>query len=266
MPESIARDTELVQTSSILDVKAYGGHKVPILACIRNAHIQFGGRSSSGTILISELGSRPIFGMDYLRQLDFIKSSIPVSPKCMPITCGSNRFSASFCLKKDASMDGMRCAARSLPFSMKIHVETEIRRLLAAEIIYPAADPVISTPVVPVVKQVGADRPIRLCGDYSRTLNRIIDPDAYNLPTIEQILQKVAGASVYSVLDLEDAYLQVALSEESQLFTCVSTHLGYFAYRRLQFSISAAPLIFQEIVDKVLSAIDGLPAYQDNTL
>ncbi len=74
-------------------------------------------------------------------------------------------------------MDGMRCPALSLPFSMKIHVETEKRRLLAADIIYPVADSVISAPVVPVVKQIGAEGPIILHGDYSRTLNRIIDPD-----------------------------------------------------------------------------------------
>ena len=64
--------------------------------------------------------------------------------------------------------------------------------------------------------------PIRLCGDYSHTLNQIIDADSYTIPTLEQILHRIAGASRYSVLDLKDAYLQVILSKESQLLTCVS--------------------------------------------
>ena len=42
---------------------------------------------------------------------------------------------------------------------MKTLIEVEIRQLLAADIIFPVKDPVISAPIVPVVKQVGAERP-----------------------------------------------------------------------------------------------------------
>ncbi len=269
LPENIAKATGLSQVASGASVQAYGGQVIPILGCITNAVIKFGDKQSSGTILISDDAKRAILGMDYLRSLGIIdslsmKTSMPVS--CCPIQCDASRFSASFRLKDDAQMDGMRYAARSLPFSMKILVETEIRRLLAADIIFPVKDPVISAPIVPVVKQVGAARPIRLCGDYSCTLNRIIDADSYTIPTLEQILQRIAGASYYSVLDLKDAYLQVMLSTESQLLTCVSTHLGYFAYRQLQFGIWAAPLIFQEIIDIVLQDIRRVAAYQDDII
>ena len=87
-------------------------------------------------------------------------------------------------------------------------------------------------------------QPICICGDYSRTLNQLIDRDSYTLPRIEQILHRIAGAIVYPVLDLKDAYLQVNLSEENQKLTCIPTHLGHFAFKKLQFGISAAPLIF----------------------
>ena len=268
LPEKLATATGLSQVSSSVSVRAYGGQTIPILGCIEDAVIKIGGKQCSGTILVSDNAKRAILGMDYLRSLgviDCLSTNINTSV-CSPIQCNESRFSASFRLKKDVCMDGMCYAARSLPFSMKTLVEVEIRRLLAADIIFPVKDPVISAPIVPVVKQVGAERPIRLCGDYSRTLNQIIDADSYTIPTLEQILHRLAGASRYSVLDLKDAYLQVILSKESQLLTCVSTHLGHFAYRRLQFGISAAPLIFQEIMDTVLRDISGVAAYQDDII
>ena len=43
-------------------------------------------------------------------------------------------------------------------------------------------------------------------------------------------------------------------------------HIGHFVYKRLQFGISAAPLIFQEIIDKVLADISYFSAYQDDII
>ena len=110
--------------------------------------------------------------------------------------------SASFHLKSSAIMDSMRFPARPLPFSMRIMVESELQRLLQRDVINSVDNPTIAIPIVPVRKQVGASNPIRLCGDYSCTLNKIIDPDSYRIPTLEDILAKVSGAKVYSVIDL----------------------------------------------------------------
>ena len=128
-------------------------------------------------------------------------------------------------------------------------------------------NPTISAPIVPVMKQAGASHPTRLCGEYScKKINKIIDRDLYRIPLLEEILQKIAHAGVYSVIDLEDAYLQVSLAPDSQLLTCISTHIGHFAFRKLQFGISAAPLIFQEIIDKVLYDIPCVAAYQHDII
>ena len=50
------------------------------------------------------------------------------------------------------------------------------------------------------------------------------------------------------------------------MLTYISTHIGHFAYRKLQFGISAAPLIFQQIIDKVLCNIPHTAAYQDDII
>ena len=233
IPEDLALSTGSDISSTEVNVNAYGGTQIPILGCLEDALVVSEGQAHQGLILIAKSGQRPILGMNFIRKFGLIPE-ISTPKICSPVTTEENsQFVASFRLKKDVSMVGMKCSPRSLPFSMKTHVETELRRLLAEDIIFPVENPVISAPIVPVVKQSGTRRPIRLCGDYSRTLNRIIDRDCYRLPTLEEILQKIAGAKCYSVLDLEDAFLQIQLSPESQLLTCISTHLGHFAYKRL---------------------------------
>ena len=122
-------------------IRAYGGQAIPILGCIKDAVIKFGDKQCSGTILVPDNAKRAILGMDYLRSLGIIdcvssKTSVSAPSSCLPVQLDASFFSASFRLKKDARMDGMRFAARSLPFSMKTLVETEIRRLLAAGIVF----------------------------------------------------------------------------------------------------------------------------------
>ena len=106
----------------------------------------------------------------------------------------SSGFTTSFHLRSNISTEGMCHPARSLPFSMKVMVEVE---MFAFCWYYISTNPTISAPIVPVVKQVGASQPICICGDYTWTLNWLIDRDSYTLPHIEEILHKIAGTTVY---------------------------------------------------------------------
>ena len=54
---------------------------------------------------------------------------------------------------------------------------------------------------------------IRICGDL-RNSNRAIIPDRYPLPTMEELSEFFAGATVFSKLDLKWGYLQVNLHED----------------------------------------------------
>ena len=233
IPMQLAKSTGLLISPAPSQViRAYGeGGRVHLLGKIQEPKITLNNNTSSGEIFVTHNDSKPILGMDFLSNLQLVK-------ECTPLSCKSSGFIASFYLKSDCNIDGMHYPARSLSFSMKTMIEEELKRLIAAGIIYPIDNPAISAPIVPVVKQSGASRPIRICGDCSLKLNRIIDRDSYTLPHLEEILQKVNGATVYSVLDLEDAYLQIPLDTASQRLTCISTHLGHFAYTKMHFGRS----------------------------
>ena len=58
----------------------------------------------------------------------------------------------------------------------------------------------------------------RFCIDY-RNLNDITIPDSYPLPNIEEILQKLKGKALYSVIDLLRGYYQLGLHEDSKPYS-----------------------------------------------
>ena len=85
-------------------------------------------------------------------------------------------------------------------------IEKEVKKLLDAEIIVPLRYSSWVANLVLVRKKNGE---IRLCVDF-RNLNRSSLKDNYPLPKIEQILQKVVGAQMISMVDGFSGYNQIA--------------------------------------------------------
>ena len=193
LPKDLLSRTGLcMSTENIPRIVVYGGSE--IVGIVTDVSFSHAGKSHIDRIVVTEESTTPILGMDYLVPLGLLQF------QSNPMAYDDHSFVASFRLKKDFRFYGMCYAPRSLPFSMKAIVETEIRRLLREDIIYPVQTPTVLAPI-------GAKHPIRICGDYSVTLNKVIDPDSYRLPRLEEIMERISGAQVYSVLDLMDAYL-----------------------------------------------------------
>ncbi|EYB86191.1 hypothetical protein Y032_0283g1305 [Ancylostoma ceylanicum] len=71
---------------------------------------------------------------------------------------------------------------------------------------------------------------------------------------------------MFSQIDFSDAYLQVELTDEAKEVVVVNTHKGLYRYKRLPFGIKTAPGIFQSIMNKMISGLDGVAAYLDDIL
>ena len=65
-------------------------------------------------------------------------------------------------------------------------------------------------------------------------------------------------------LDLQHEYLQVVLEDESKPYTVINTHHGLFQYNRLPFGVSAAPGIFQRVMDSLVQGMPHVAAYLDD--
>ena len=71
-------------------------------------------------------------------------------------------------------------------------------------------------PTVNVMKPHGT---LRICGDYSLTVNKCMKLVKDPLPSVEDVIARVGDAKVFSKIDLESAYLQLPLDEESKVLT-----------------------------------------------
>ena len=108
-----------------------------------------------------------------------------------------------------------------------------------------------SSPIVLVSKPDGSSR---FCIDYHK-VNSITKTDAYPLPHIDDTLNALGGAKVFTTLDLQSGYWQVALDEASKELTAFTTNQGDWEFNVLPFELTNAPATFQRLMDYVLTGL-----------
>ncbi|XP_031330866.1 uncharacterized protein K02A2.6-like [Photinus pyralis] len=155
------------------------------------------------------------------------------------------------------------CKVRKVPFALRPLIEDELDRLQQQGVIEPVTHPRWATPIVPVVK---ASNEIRLCADYRITVNKVLRPETYPIPNVQDMLANLAGGRVFAKLDLTQAYQQLTVDDEAAEAQTIITHKGAFRVKRLQFGISNAPQIFQQLIDQRLQGIPGVMPYFDDIL
>ncbi|CAM1308578.1 Uncharacterised protein r2_g1856 [Pycnogonum litorale] len=152
---------------------------------------------------------------------------------------------------------------RSVPYSMKTKIESELDRLVSEGILEHVDYSEWAAPVVPVVKPDGS---LRLCGDYKVTVNQACKVDKYPLPRIQDLFSTLSGGQQFTKLDMSQAYQQVTLDSVARDCLVINTHKGLFRPTRLPYGVSSAPGIFQRIMDGLLGGLSGLAVYLDDIL
>jgi len=125
----------------------------------------------------------------------------------------------------------------------------EITALLEAGLIKPSDSP-FGAQVLFVAKKDGTRR---MCIDY-RSLNEDTIRDAYPLPRIDDLLDRLAGAKWFSKLDLRSAYHQMRVHPDDTHKTAFRTPMGSFEFLVLPYGVQNAPAAFSRMMDQVLPA------------
>ena len=163
----------------------------------------------------------------------------------------------------DSNVRPIFCKHRTVPYALRGRVEDELNRLVACGVLEPVPFSDWAAPVVPIVKQDGR---IRICGDFKLTINQVAHVETYPLPRIEDLLASLGKGKLFSKLDLADAYLQLALEEDSKKYVTISTHKGLYHFNRLPFGVASAPAIFQRTIESLLQGISNISVYIDDIL
>lgn len=164
-------------------------------------------------------------------------------------------------LKKDAVP--VYVPKRKVPFAVEDAVNKELDRLVEIGVLTPVSYSRWAAPIVPVKKKTGQ---VRVCADYSTGLNDALELNRHPLPTAEEIFTRLNGGSVFSQVDLRDAYLQLEMDDASKELLTINTSRGLYRYNRLPFGVKSAPGIFQELMDNLIAGIDGCAAYLDDII
>ena len=107
---------------------------------------------------------------------------------------------------------------------------------------------------------------IRVCGDYSVTVNSQLEDHRQPIPLLEDLMRKLGRGYCFSKIDLANAYNQICLSPDSQKKLALSTQKGVLLRKRLPFGIKSAPGYFQEIMEQLTQNLRGVAVYFDDIL
>jgi hypothetical protein len=119
----------------------------------------------------------------------------------------------------------------------------------------------------PIIFFPKKDGSLRLCVDY-RGLNKVTIKDRTPLPLMTELRERLAKATIFTLLDLKNGYNLIRIKEGDEWKTAFRTRYGLFEYTVMPFGLCNAPGTFQSMINDVLRDLldAGTVVYIDDIL
>ncbi|GBM45276.1 Uncharacterized protein K02A2.6, partial [Araneus ventricosus] len=154
-------------------------------------------------------------------------------------------------------------ASRKIPLALENKLKDELFRMEQNGIIEKVTKPTDwVNPIVVVPKKDGS---IRICLD-PRPLNKYIKRQHYQIPSQDQLLSKLNGSKVFSLLDAKNAFYHIQLDEESSDLCTFITPFGRFRFLVMPFGLKSAPEVYQKVMDNIFEDCPDIDPYFDDIM
>ncbi|XP_057760401.1 uncharacterized protein LOC130980772 [Arachis stenosperma] len=82
-------------------------------------------------------------------------------------------------------------------------------------------------------------------------LNKVTVKNKYPLPRIDDIIDQLQGAGVFSKIDLRSGYHQIRVKEDDISKIAIRTRYGHYKFALMSFGLTNAPAVFMDYMNKV---------------
>ncbi|KAK7879228.1 hypothetical protein WMY93_033987 [Mugilogobius chulae] len=177
---------------------------------------------------------------------------------------GLGEFSGEYHIHVDPTVTPVIHGCRKIPLAVVDRLKDTLDDLLKADVIEKVSETTTWVNSL-VVTEKRDKRKLRVCLDPT-DLNKAILRQHYSIPTADEVLCKLSGKKIFTVLDEKDGYWQIKLDKESSLLCTFNTPWGRYRFKRLPFGIKSASEVFQQRNCETFGDIAGVHIIADDMI
>lgn len=182
---------------------------------------------------------------DQITHTDIVKHSIQLKPDAKPV------FTRQY----------------KLPEAQKAEIQRQLNKMESENIIEKCSANGWNSPLILVPKrdENGNKNQFRLVVDFRR-LNEATIPIQFPIPSIDSILDRLAGSKIFTTLDLYGAFYQIQLDENSRSFTTFENNNFAYRFRSMPQGLNSSPATMQNAVNTLFYDLlnNGVNIYFDD--
>lgn len=217
---------------------------------------------------VTSTGRDPILGLDECDTLDIVKlvdciESDKIYNDYEDVFSGIGHLSEEYEIRLKPDAVPAVHSPRRVPETLKERLREELSRMEENNIIAKVDKPTEWVNSMVIVEK--KDKRLRICLD-PRDLNKAIQREHFQLPSVDDVISQLAGGKYFSTLDANAGYWAIPLTEESSYLTTFQTPYGRYRYLRLPYGINSAQEVFHKRITQLFDGIEGVVSFIDDIL